>query len=244
MYCMNSINYIHIHRGKLMEAKIITVCNQKGGSGKTTVSMCLAGALADKGKKVLVVDADVQGTATRWAASAEESSTFPSAVIGLSAANAKVHREVKKFVNDYNYVIIDCPPTADSPVPQSALLVSDLAIVPVIPSPLDLWASVGIREVISQVKALNENLKARVLINQSQFNTTLAKETLDILAGFEIEICQTKLGQRQIYRQVAIFGQSINQVGKKAGAALGEVNELAKEVLEILHSEKSKSEVA
>lgn len=226
-----------------MTSKIITICNQKGGSGKTTVSMCLAGALADKAKKVLVVDADAQGTATRWAASAEET-TFPAAVIGLSAANAKVHREVKKFVDDYDYILIDCPPAADSPVPQSALLVSDLAIVPVIPSPLDLWAAVGIREVISQVKILNEALESRLLVNQCQPNTSLAKESLEILSDFGIKVCQTKLGQRQVYRQIAIFGQSINQLGKKSGMALNEIDSLVKEVLAILHSEKAKPEVA
>lgn len=225
-------------------AKIITVCNQKGGSGKTTVSMCLAGSLASKGKKILVVDADAQGTATRWAASAEDGSSFPAAVIGLSVANAKVHREIKKFVNDYDYIIIDCPPAADSPVPQSALLVSDLAIVPVIPSPLDLWAAVGIREVISQVKTINENLEARLVVNQCQANTSLAKESLEILSDFGIEVCQTKIGQRQVYRQIAIFGQTINQLGKKAGFALTEIDNLTKEVLEILHPQLAKVEVA
>lgn len=225
-------------------AKIITVCNQKGGSGKTTVSMCLAGSLANKGKKVLVVDADAQATATRWAASAEETTSFPAAVIGLSVANAKVHREIKKFVNDYDYIIIDCPPAADSPVPQSALLVSDLAIVPVIPSPLDLWAAVGIREIISQVKTINENLEARLVVNQCQANTSLAKESLEILSDFGIEVCQTKIGQRQVYRQIAIFGQTINQLGKKAGFALTEIDSLTKEVLEILHPQLAKVGVA
>src|ERR1051326_241416 len=140
-----------------MTARIIAVTNQKGGSGKTTLSMQLAGTLARRGRKVMVVDADPQGTATRWAASAEDDKPFPASVVGLSAASAKVHREVKKFVDDYRYIIIDCPPAADSPVPQSALLVADLALVPVIPSPLDMWAAVGIREVISNVGDRHEH---------------------------------------------------------------------------------------
>ena len=89
-------------------------------------------------------------------------------VVGLSGAGEKVHREVKKFVDDYDYIFIDCPPAVDSPIPQSALLVSDLVIVPVLPSPLDLWASVGIKKVISNVLAINEDLKAGLLINQCQ----------------------------------------------------------------------------
>ena len=72
-----------------MAAKIIAVVNQKGGSGKTTVSMQLAGALARRKNKVLVVDADPQGTATRWAASALDETPFPASVVGLSAASTK-----------------------------------------------------------------------------------------------------------------------------------------------------------
>lgn len=144
-----------------MPAKIITVANQKGGSGKTTVSMQLAGTLARRGYRVLVVDADPQATATRWAASASDDIPFPASVVGLSAANEKVHREVRKFIDDYSVIIIDCPPAADSQVPQSTLLVADLVLVPIIPSPLDMWAAVGIKQVIANVLEI-DNLETLV----------------------------------------------------------------------------------
>ena len=169
-----------------MTAKIIAVVNQKGGAGKTTITMNLAGSLANRGHKVLVVDADPQGTATRWAASASEEKLFPASVIGLSAANTKVHQEVKKFIGDYDWIIIDCPPAADSPIPQSALLIADLAIVPLIPSPLDMWAAVGIRKVIQNVASINETLQTRLVFNQYQSQTSLAKEAVEILLEFGI----------------------------------------------------------
>jgi chromosome partitioning protein len=202
-----------------MTAKIIAAVNQKGGSGKTTVSMQLAGALARRDKKILVVDADPQGTAIRWAASADDEAPFPASVVGLSAANAKVHREVKKFVGDYDFIIIDCPPAADSLVPQSALLIADLAVVPIIPSPLDMWAAVAIREVISNVKDLNEDLKARLVINQCQPNTSLAQEAQEVLPEFGIDVCQTYIGHRQVYRQSAVFGQTVHDFGTKSVSA-------------------------
>lgn len=217
-----------------MAAKIISVVNQKGGSGKTTLSMQLAGSLARRGHRVLVVDADPQGTATRWAASADDEKPFPASVVGLSAASAKVHREVKKFVDDYQYIIIDCPPAADSPVPQSALLVADLALVPVIPSPLDMWAAVGIREVISNVSDVNEDLRPRLVINQLQPNTTLAKEALEVLPEFGIDLCQTYMHQRQVYRQSAVFGQTVHDFGSKATAAIEEMDALTDEILALL----------
>jgi len=217
-----------------MPAKIIAVANQKGGSGKTTVSMQLAGAIARRGNKVLVVDADPQGTATRWAASAEDERPFPASVIGLSAASAKVHREVKKFIDDYNYIIIDCPPAADSPVPQSALLIADLVLVPLIPSPLDMWAAVGIRQVIANVSDLNEGLKSRLVLNQCQPNTTLTQETLEVLPEFGIELANAQLRHRQVYRQSAVFGQTVHDFGGKASAAIEEMENLTNEVFEIL----------
>lgn len=222
-----------------MPAKIISVVNQKGGSGKTTVSMQLAGSLSHRNFKVLVVDADPQGTATRWAASAQDNQPFPAAVVGLSAASAKVHREVQKFVNNYDFIIIDCPPAADSPVPQSALLIADLALVPIIPSPLDMWAAVGIKQVINTVSDLNESLKSRLIVNQCQPNTSLAQEALEVLPEFGIALCATYLRQRQVYRQCAVFGQSVHTVGAKANLAIQEIENLTDELLGILNVRKT-----
>jgi chromosome partitioning protein len=217
-----------------MTAKIIAVCNQKGGSGKTTLSMQLAGALARRGGRVLVVDADPQGTATRWAATADDGKPFPASVVGLSAASGKVHREVKKFIDDYQYIIIDCPPAADSPVPQSALLIADLALVPIIPSPLDMWAAVGIRQVIENVGDVNESLKSRLVINQCQPNTSLAKEALEVLPEFGIDLCKTYVHQRQVYRQAAVFGQTVYDFGSRATPAVEEIDALTTEILSLL----------
>src|SRR5438105_632653 len=222
-----------------MTAKIIAVCNQKGGSGKTTLSMQLAGSLARRGRKVLVVDADPQGTATRWAATADDDKPFPASVVGLSAATTKVHREVKKFVGDYDYIIIDCPPAADSPVPQSALLIADLALVPLIPSPLDMWAAVGIRQVIENVGEINETLQSRLVINQCQPQTSLAKEAMEILPEFGIELCRTFMHQRQVYRQSAVFGQTVHDFGSKAASAVAEIEALTDEVLGLIGDQTS-----
>lgn len=219
-----------------MPAKILTVCNQKGGSGKTTATMQLGGSFARRGFKTLIIDADPQGTATRWAASASDEKPFPCSVVGLSAAGAKVHREVAKFVENYDLILIDCPPAADSPIPQSALLISDLALVPLVPSPLDLWASVGIREVILRMGEINDNLQARLLLNQAQPNQNLTKETLDILSEFGIALCQTQWRQRAVFRQSAVWGQTVHELDNKA--ATEEVENLSNELLQLFKLNK------
>lgn len=214
--------------------KIITLANQKGGSGKTTIAMQLAGTLGGN-HKVLVIDADPQGTATRWAASAEDSNPFPARVAGLSAAGGKVHREVKKFIEDHDYIIIDCPPAVDSPVPQSALLISDLVLVPVIPSPADLWAATGIQKLIVNIQEINEGLKARLIPNMCQPNTTLAKDSLGVLEEFSIPVAKAQLHLRTVYRRSAVFGSTVHSQGNAAKQAIAEINLLVDEVLSILH---------
>lgn len=217
-----------------MAAKIIAVVNQKGGTGKTTVSMNLAGALARRGRGVCVIDADPQGTATRWAASASDDDPFPASVLGLSAAGGKVHREVRKLVGNYDYILIDCPPAADSPVPQSALLVADLCLIPVIPSPPDLWATIGIRAVVENASDINEALKARLVVNQLQSNLGIAKDALEILPEFGIEVCKAKLHHRAAYKQAALDGQSVHAGGSRAKQAVEEVEALTAEVVKLL----------
>jgi chromosome partitioning protein len=217
-----------------MTAKIIAVVNQKGGAGKTTVSMQLAGTLGRRGNKVLVIDADPQATATRWAASASDERAFPASLSGLSAAGAKVHREAQKYVEDFEFIVIDCPPAADSPVPQSALMIADVALVPVIPSPLDLWASVGIARVIDSIRDINEALQPRLVVNQCQLNTALAKEAMEVLREFSIPLAVTRLHHRTAYRQAAVYGGTVHDLGHKAAQAIAEVDALTDEVLAIL----------
>ncbi|HVG20452.1 MAG TPA: ParA family protein, partial [Blastocatellia bacterium] len=120
------------------------------------------------------------------------------------------------------------------PVPQSALLIADLALVPIIPSPLDMWAAVGIRQVIENVGGINEALKSRLVINQCQPNTTLAKEALEILPEFGIDLCPAYIHQRQVYRQSAVFGQSVHDFGNKAEQAIAEIEALTNEVVALL----------
>src|SRR5262249_8342276 len=217
-----------------MAAKVVAVVNQKGGSGKTTLTMQLAGTVAKRDVKVLVVDADTQGTATRWSSSAPDDTPFPAAVVGLSAAGNKVHREVVKFTNDFALIMIDCPPAIESPVPQSALLIADLALVPIIPSPPDLWAAVGIRQLIEALKTINEGLQARLVINNLEPRTSLAKDALEILPEFGILLLGTVLHHRTAYRQSAAFGGIVHHLGNKATPAIREIEAMADEVLTIV----------
>lgn len=218
-----------------MPAKIICFSNQKGGSGKTTTCCQVAGTLGNRGKKVLIIDADPQGTAVRWAASAPDDQPFPATVVGLGAAGSKVHQQVKRFVDDYAFILIDCPPSVESPHTQSALLIADLAICPLIPSPTDLWATTGFQKLVETVQPINEALQARLLATMCQ-STTLTKNALEVLETFDIPLLKTRLGLRTAYRQSAAFGSVVVNQGHEARAAAVEINALLDELLQLLEA--------
>lgn len=219
-------------------ARIIALVNQKGGPGKTTLTMHLAGELARRGARVLVADADPQGTATRWAATAPDDTPFPAAVAGLGGAGARLHRELKKYLEPFDLIVVDCPPSADSPLSHSALLVADLALVPVIPSPPDLWAGVAIRQVIANVSAINEGLKTRLILNQRKPRTRLAARTLELLPQYGVPVLQTQIGDREAFRHAAAAGVTVADLPRAAKAA-EEIAMLTDEILVVLSGANS-----
>lgn len=214
-----------------MRASIIAVVNQKGGAGKTTLAMLLAGSLGDRGKRVLVADADSQTTAVHWAGMGVG---FPAVVEDCSAEEGKLHKALRKREADFDYIVIDSPPAAAAPVTASALRIAHLALVPVIPSPLDLWASVRIREAISQARERNPALLARLVVNQMQPNTLLTREVLGMLSQFGIPLMEASLKARIAYRQCAALGSSIRALGSRGALAVMEVDALRREVETLL----------
>jgi len=217
-----------------MVAKVITVFNQKGGCGKTTVSMHVAGTLGLRGHRVLVVDMDEQGTATRWASQAPDESPFPATLSNLAAMGGKMHREIRSQIENYDYIVIDCPPAVHSPSPSSAMLVSDLALIPVVPAPADMWAVVAAKQLAFHAQATNEILQVRLVPNMVQKNTTLARETLDVLSeDTEIPLAVARLGSRSAYRECQLLGATVHKISR-ARDAISEVESLVDEALTLL----------
>jgi chromosome partitioning protein len=217
-----------------MGARIIAVVNQKGGAGKTTLSMHIAVTITQRGHRVMLVDADPQGTATRWAAAATQETPFPVPVCGLAAAGRMLHREVKKYIHDYDYVVIDCPPALDALTPQSALLVADLAVVPLLPSPLDVWAATGVTFLIENARTVNTTLRALLVLNQCQPRQVLAQEVREQLDSFQIPLARSHLGDRVVYRQAPLLGTSVHSMGREASQAIEEVTSVTDELLQHL----------
>lgn len=210
-----------------MTARVFSVSNQKGGSGKTTLSMNLAAGLAKRGR-TLVIDADPQGSASQWSNSSSEDRPFPVSVISISGNLA---HEVKRFSQDYEYVVIDCPPTLETENTTKAMVAADTVLVPVLPSPVDLWASVRLANTIEQIKQIRPELKAHIVINQLEPRSALSRAMKDALEEFDIPALEASVRRRAIYRNVAIEGSSVYCVGKQAQPAIAEIEQIIEEVL-------------
>lgn len=211
-------------------ARIIAICHPKGGVGKTTTTMVLAAALAERAYRVLVADCDAQASASAWANAAPEDRPFPAAVVNFSTYSGKVHREIQKQLENYDFIIVDCPPGLDSLSPQSVILVADLVIVPLPPSPADMWAARGVKLLIERGAEVNPSLKAAILANRV-VRTSLSKAIMRELTEFGIPLMSSQLTNRTAYQEAVISGLSVSALGRDAKTAADEVNALADEVL-------------
>lgn len=217
-----------------MVAKITTVFNQKGGASKTTTAMNLAGTAGMRGLKVLLVDGDEQGTATRWNAQAPDGAPFPAMVTNLADMGGKIHQEVRKHIDSYDLIVIDCPPALRSPIPASAMMISDLAIIPVIPSPADLWAAQPAKQLAEDTQNQNEDLLVRIAAVMVQ-RTKLAHEAIELLQQDEaMPLLKSQLGYRSAFKESQLLGGTVHRV-QGAAAAIVEVDAFVDEVLELLN---------
>ena len=210
-----------------MSAIVFSISNQKGGTGKTTLTMNFAAGLARLGR-TLVIDADPQGSAGQWAGLAPEDKPFPVSVIAVAG---NLSREIARFKQDYQYIVIDCPPTLETEITRQAMMTSDVVLIPTLPSPIDLWASVRLANTIEQIKMSRPEFRAYMVINQLEPRSAISRGMQQALSEFDIPALESNLRRRAIYRNSALEGASVFCMGKRAEPAAQEVSAIIEEVL-------------
>ena len=206
---------------------IVALLNQKGGTGKTTLALHLAGQWARQGSRVTLVDADPQGSALDWSqARGHEGAPRLFGVLGL--ARDTLHHEAPELARGADHVVIDGPPRVAS-LMRSALLAADLVLIPVQPSPLDGWASAEMLALLAEARIYRPQLAARFVMNRCAARTVIARETGAALADHDPPPLRQRIGQRVIFAEAMQHGRLAHEVDPDSAAAR-EIATLAAEV--------------
>jgi chromosome partitioning protein len=203
---------------------VIAVVGNKGGAGKTTLSVNIAAGLSRK-SSIAMIDADPQGSSLQWRAIAGDNVHFP-----VYAPTFSLKEQAKNYAAKNDYVLIDCPPSVHAPQTISVLEFADLALIPVQPSPVDLWATVHIEKAIKEAREVNPAMQALLVINQLESRTTLSKLVREVLSEIALPVADTAIRRRAIYRNSALEGKSVFDIGKRGADAAAELESLINEV--------------
>jgi chromosome partitioning protein len=187
---------------------IITVQNQKGGVGKTTLAVNISYILSLK-QRVLLLDSDPQGSARDWAAARNGQPPF--AVIALDRPT--IHRDLPAMASDYDHVIA-----------------ADLIVIPVQPSPYDVWAAQEVLNLIQEASLFKETLKSLFVINRKIVNTAIGRDVVTALTGLGTAVAKSQICQRVAFAESAATGQTVLETEPK-GQAAKEIKALVKELL-------------
>ena len=216
------------HRNPEMK---IAILNQKGGSGKTTVAIHLAHGLSLNNYSVLLVDSDPQGSCRDWAAARDNEAPFT--IIGLD--RPILHEQIPKLAVNYDFVIIDGAPRVSS-LTRSAIMASDLVIIPIQPSPLDIWAAHEVIELIKEASIYKPNLTAAFVVNRKIGNTTIGREVKEVLKEYEIPILESTINQRVSFAEALNSGNTVLETAPQTLAAK-EIHSLTSEIIAALTPE-------
>ena len=207
---------------------VIALVGNKGGAGKTTLCINLARALAER-DSTIVLDADPQQSSLNWHAVSDGGSAFP-----VMSASDDVTAVAADHADRARYLVIDCPPSVHARQTSDALSRADLALIPVQPSPLDLWASVQIEAEVDRARQSNPRLRALLVINQLEPRTRLSQVMRDALAELSLPAAETAIRRRMVYRSSVIQGRSVLDVGSPGAAAAEEIRQLIDEMVDLL----------
>jgi chromosome partitioning protein len=202
---------------------VIAVLNQKGGSGKTTIATTLARAIMLGGQSVVLIDSDPQGSARDWSAAHENQ---PLSVVGIDRPT--IERDLKSLAKT-DYVVIDgAPQAADLAV--SAIKAANFVLIPVQPSPYDIWAAADLVDLVKQrIEVTDGKLQAAFIISRAIANTRLGAEVAEALEGYGLPVLKSRIYQRVVYPGTAASGKTVFDTepnGDAAGEFIALKNEL------------------
>ncbi|MGF1628401.1 MAG: ParA family partition ATPase [Kiloniellaceae bacterium] len=212
-----------------MAATIITVAQQKGGAGKTTLAANLAIAYAEANKKVAVADIDPQRSLTMWHALRQELHGEDSGITVVPVGGWKLASELDRLRRDHDIVVIDSPPHAETDA-RIAVRQAHLVVIPLQPSPMDVWATAPILEVAQKEKAPVLLVLNRIPPRANLTDEMIAEIEVSFLRSGGARIAKSRIGNRVAFAGAMLKGLGVSEYQPK-GRAAQEIRALSKEIL-------------
>jgi chromosome partitioning protein len=207
---------------------IIALLNQKGGVGKTTLAIHVASEFARIHCKVMVVDADPQGSALDWS-EARRRAGYRRLFGVVGIPRETLHQEIRAIAPVVDHVVIDGPPRVTS-LARSAMMAADFVLIPVQPSPYDVWACTEIVSLVREAMIFKPQLRAAFVISRKVVRTIIGREVSMALERFGLPVLQSSISQRVAFAESAINGSLVGDLHPR-GPAQSEVQMLVTELL-------------
>lgn len=210
---------------------IISLLQEKGGAGKTTIAINVAATFKDLGNSVLLVDSDPQASVREWHTNNDGDKLD---VIGLDRPT--IDKDIQRFKRDYDYIFIDGAPHL-SKMSSKIIMCSDIILIPVQPSPYDVWASESLVNLIKQRQEITEGKpKAAFVISRRIAKTNIGKEVNGVLENYGLPVLAGGTCQRVIYPETAARGETVIDLPYDHSARI-EIRTLSNLVLEMCHGD-------
>lgn len=210
---------------------VISFLNQKGGVGKSTLSLNTAACLSLLGQKVLLIDADKQGTSSTWASLREE---CPFQVVSLAREN--MARDALRLAQEFDFTIIDGPPQAET-ISRSCIVASDLVVIPLEPGGASRWSSDLTVRQLQEAQDLKPALKCGFVVSRKIGGTVLGRDTRAMAQDGGIPIFETEIEQRIAYAEALTMGKTIFEWSSNRGQAVAEIQSLTHELLDMFYEQ-------
>ena len=215
---------------------VIAVCNQKGGSGKTTMAINLAGAFAADDMAVLLLDMDPQGSALDWG-SIQPPLPPPFEVAEMD--RSRLLRQARLLRRKYEVIVIDCPAKFTDST-SAAIRVADFVLIPVQPSPFDIWASDAVTELVkARQEATGGRPLAACIISRAISNTSLQRSIATALEDYGLPVLRSGTTQRVAYATTAAQGKTVFEW--RPTVARKEMESIRDEIKEMMHGAQSEA---